>query len=176
MPSLLETEVVTAITVDGANRKWVGTMNSGIYFMSSDGTQQLNHFTAENSPLFSNNITSIAINPEDGEVFFGTDLGIISYKSTATESAESCAIFAYPNPVQNKYEGLIAIKGLTKDAGVKITDISGSLIYQTKALGGQAIWDGKNLKGEKAASGVYLVFSSNGDGSASCSTKILIVN
>ena len=173
---LLETELVTAIAVDGANRKWVGTQNSGVYFMSSDGTQQLQHFTAENSPLFSNNITSIAINPEDGEVFIGTDLGIISYKGTATEGAESCSIFAYPNPVRNKFDGVIAIKGLTKDANVKITDVSGSLIYQTKALGGQAIWDGKNLLGEKAASGVYLVFSTSTDGSESCSTKILIVN
>lgn len=173
---LLETELVTAITVDGANRKWVGTQNSGVYFMSSDGTQQLQHFTAENSPLFSNNITSLTINPEDGEVFIGTDLGIISYKGTATEGAESCSIFAYPNPVKNKYDGVIAIKGLTQDASVKITDVSGSLIYQTKALGGQAIWDGKNLQGEKAASGVYLVFSTSTDGAESCSTKILIVN
>ena len=173
---LLETEIVTAITVDGANRKWIGTLNSGVYFMSSDGTQQLEHFTKENSPLFSNAISSLAINPEDGEVFIGTDLGIISYRSTATEGVESCDIFAFPNPVNNKYEGVVAIKGLTQDASVKITDVSGSLIYQTKALGGQAIWNGKNLKGEKAASGVYMVFSTAADGSESCSTKILIVN
>ncbi len=173
---LLETEIITCITVDGANRKWVGTVNSGVYFMSSDGTQQLEHFTSENSPLFSNNITSLAINPEDGEVFIGTDLGIISYKSTATEGIESCEIYAYPNPIKSNYNGLVAIKGLTKDANVKITDVSGSLIYQTKALGGQAIWDGKNLKGERAASGVYLVFSTSTDGAESCSTKILVVN
>ncbi len=173
---LLETEIVTAIAVDGANRKWIGTLNSGVYFMSSDGTQQLEHFTKENSPLFSNGISSLAINPEDGEVFIGTDLGIISYRSTATEGVESCDIFAFPNPVYNKYEGVVAIKGLTQDASVKITDVSGSLIYQTKALGGQAIWNGKNLKGEKAASGVYMVFSTAADGSESCSTKILIVN
>ncbi len=173
---LLETELVTAIAVDGANRKWVGTQNSGVYFMSSDGTQQISHFTSENSPLFSNNITSIAINPESGEVFIGTDLGIISYKSTATEGIESCDLFAYPNPVKDNYAGLIAIKGLTQDANVKITDVSGSLIYQTKALGGQAIWDGKNLQGVKAASGVYLVFSTSTDGAETCTTKILIVN
>ena len=100
---LLETEVVTAIAVDGANRKWVGTESSGVYFMSSDGTQQLAHFTEDNSPLFSNNITSIAINQTDGEVFIGTDRGIVSYKSTATEGAETCDIFAYPNPVKDKY-------------------------------------------------------------------------
>ena len=109
-------------------------------------------------------------------MFIGTDLGIISYKSTATEGLETCDIFAYPNPVKGSYSGVIAINGLTKDASVKITDVSGSLIYQTKALGGQAIWDGNNLKGEKAASGVYLVFSTDTEGSKSCSTKILIVN
>ena len=140
------------------------------------GTQQLGHFTAENSPLFSNNIASIAINPSDGEVFFGTDLGIISYRGTATEGSETCEISAFPNPVTPAYKGLIAIKGLTQDAYVKITDVSGSLIYATKALGGQAIWDGKDLQGKPAASGVYMVFSAKADGSSSCSTKILKVN
>ena len=86
---MLETEYVTAIAIDGANRKWFGTDNSGVYLMSEDGLEELLHFTEDNSPLFSNSITSIAINHSNGEVFFGTDKGLISYKGIATEGKET---------------------------------------------------------------------------------------
>lgn len=174
---LLETEVVTTIAVDGANRKWIGTQNSGAYLMSEDGTTQVQHFTADNSPLLSNNIRSIVINPKTGEVFFGTAEGINSYRNDATEGlADYTDVYVFPNPVQPGYEGPIAITGLIENVDVKITDISGSLVYQTKALGGQAIWYGKNFKGENARSGVYMVFCSNDDGSKTYIAKILLVN
>ena len=174
---LLLTEVVTAIAVDGANRKWIGTQNSGVYLMSADGTIQIQHFTVDNSPLLSNEITSIVINPKTGEVFFGTSNGIISYRNDATEGLEDFTdVYVFPNPVQPGYDGPIAITGLVENAIVKITDISGTLVYQTKALGGQAIWYGKNFKGEKAHTGVYMVFCANDDGSKTYISKILLVN
>jgi len=174
---LLETEVINSIVVDGANRKWIGTQNSGAYLMSEDGTTEIQHFTIDNSPLLSNEIRSIAINPKSGEVYFGTGRGIISYRSDATAGLEEYTdVYVYPNPVKPGYEGPIAITGLIENADVKITDISGSLVYQTKALGGQAIWYGKNFKGEKSRSGVYLVFCSNDDGSKTFITKILLIN
>jgi hypothetical protein len=174
---LLATEVVTAIAVDGANRKWIGTQNSGVYLMSADGTTQIQHFTLENSPLLSNEIRTLAINPKTGEVFFGTSDGIISYRNDATEGLEDYTnVYVFPNPVKPGYEGPIAITGLVENANVKITDISGTLVYQTKALGGQAIWYGKNFKGERSKSGVYMVFCSNEDGSKTYITKILLVN
>ena len=145
--------------------------------MSPDGTQELLNFNEENSPMFSNNILSIAIDDVTGEVFIGTDKGIISYKGTATEGGDIFNdVYAYPNPVHHNYDGPIAIKGLVKDADVKITDVSGNLVYATTANGGQAIWNGKGFDGEKAATGVYLVFASNEDGSQTHVTKILIIN
>jgi len=174
---LLQTETVTAIAVDGANRKWIGTANSGVYLMSEDGTVELKHFDTENSPLFSNNIKTIAINQKNGEVFFGTSLGIISYKGDATEGSENYTdVYAYPNPVKENYNGYIAIKGLVADVDVKITDVSGNLVYSTIANGGQAVWNGRNLNGEKVKTGVYLVFCSNTDGSKTFVTKILFIN
>ena len=174
---LLETEAVTAIAIDGANRKWFGTDRAGVFLMSPDGSKQILHFSKENSPLLSNTISAITINPENGEVFFGTDKGIVSYKSTATEGSENnSSVLVYPNPVEPGYSGSIAIKGLVSNANVKITDIGGGLIYQTTAEGGQAIWNGRNFDGRKAGSGVYLVFVSNEDGSETCVTKILFLN
>ncbi len=174
---LMESQVVTSIAIDGANRKWIGTESGGVFLMSADGTKEILHFTAENSPLLSNTVTGITIDPGTGEVFFATGKGIVSYRSDAVEGTDEMGdVYAYPNPVQPGYSGPIAIKGLVRDADVKITDISGNLVYQTTALGGQAIWNGNNFQGERAASGVYLVFITNEDGTETRITKILFMH
>ncbi len=174
---LLENEVATAIAIDGANRKWIGTDRGGVFLFSEDGTKEIYHFTETNSPLFSNRITSIAINNITGEVYFGTDKGIISFKSTATEGGETSSnVYAYPNPVRGGYEGVIAIKGLVNNAQVKIADINGQLVFATIAEGGQAIWNGKNFDGKRAKTGVYMVFASDSNGKDKVVTKILIIN
>ncbi len=159
---LLETEEVQTIAVDGANRKWVGTQN-GVFVLSPNGEEQIAHFTQDNSPLFDNNIIDIAINPLTGEAFIGTDKGVISYKGQAVEGGQvnSSTIEIYPNPVRPEYQGPIAIRGLARDANVKITDIHGRLVFETAALGGQAIWDGFDYNGRRADSGVYLIFSTS---------------
>jgi streptogramin lyase len=173
---LLETEVVTAIAVDGDNRKWIGTDRSGVFLLSPDGSEQLFHFTVDNSPLFSNQVIDIVINA-DGEVFIGTANGIIAYKGTASAPSESYSdVYAYPNPVKDGYDGWIAVKGLMQDTDVKITDIDGNLIYSTRSEGGQAVWNGKNFDGKKARPGVYLVFAATADGSETVVTKILIID
>ena len=173
---LLETEAVTAIAIDGANRKWFGTDRAGVFLMSEDGTHQILHFNAENSPLLSNSISSIVIN-DDGEVFFGTSQGIISFKYSATPPPPpGSEIYAYPNPVREDYNGVIAIKGLFPNSDVKITDVSGTLVFATKAEGSQAIWHGRNFNGDKVQTGVYLVFITNDDGSETAVTKILVIN
>ena len=174
---LLESESVTAIAVDGANRKWIGTERAGVFLLSPDGTEEILHFTSENSPLYSDFIIDIEINGETGEVFFGTQGGIISYKSTATNpNPTNTDVVAYPNPVREGYSGTIAIKGLVGNADVKITDISGTLIYSTRAEGGQAVWDGRNFDGRKAQTGVYLIFSGDDEGKENLVTKILFIN
>lgn len=177
---LLVAEDVKAIAVDGANRKWFGTTN-GIFVQSSNGEQQVAFFNEDNSPLFDNTITSIAINDENGEVFIGTNNGIISYRSDAVKGSivNSNDIYAFPNPVQPDYNGPIAIKGLASNANVKITDTNGVLVYETEALGGQAIWNGTDYNGRRAASGVYLVFSTgsnNFEEPEAVVAKILFIN
>ncbi len=172
---LLETELVTAITVDGANRKWIGTERAGVFLLSPDGLKEIHHFTTENSPLLSNNITDITIDA-NGEVFIGTANGLISYRSTATPgNPTNTGVYAYPNPVRENYSGLIAIKNIVSNASVKITDSYGNLVYETKAEGGQAVWNGKNFDGRRVATGVYVVFITNNDGTETMATKILII-
>jgi streptogramin lyase len=172
---LLEAEKVQAIAVNGANQKWIGTQRAGVFLLSPDGQDEIYHFTAENSPLYSNNITSISIT-DNGEVFFGTEKGIIAYKEEATPPSIILSdVYAYPNPVRPEYSGAIAIKGLVRDANVKITDIYGGLVHSSQAYGGQAIWDGNNMNGERVRTGVYMVFISDDEGQETLVTKILFV-
>ncbi|MCF6169704.1 MAG: hypothetical protein L3J31_00685 [Bacteroidales bacterium] len=172
---LLETETVTAITIDGANQKWIGTDRAGVFLLSDDGLVEKHHFTAENSPLLSNSITGIAIK-DNGEVFIGTASGIVSFRGTATPPPQpGTDVYAYPNPVRENYEGPIAIKGLADNSIVKITDNYGNIVYQTTSEGSQAVWDGYNFDGRRAATGVYMVFATTNDGSDKLVTKILVV-
>ena len=177
---LLATQEIRSMAVDGANRKWVGT-NNGVFVFSPDGRTQLAFFDKENSPLFSDQINAIGVNKETGEVFIGTSAGLISYQSDAQEggSVNSKDAYAYPNPVKPTYDGPIAIKGLARDANIKITDVNGQLVYESKSLGGQAVWDGRDYTGRKVSSGVYLVFSTstqNVENPDAIVTKILFVN
>ena len=174
---LLNDETVKCIKVDGANRKWIGTEKSGVFLLSEDGLNQVLHFTAENSPLFSNNIIDIAINPQNGEVFIGTEKGLISYRSDAIEGKiTQVKTHVFPNPVRESYNGPIAISGLVANANIKITDINGDLVFEGFAKGGQAIWNGKNKRGDRASTGVYLVFSTDINGLEKAVSKILFIH
>lgn len=174
---LLETEIVTAIAVDGANRKWIGTKASGIYLVSEDGETELEHFTTENSPLLNNEITDIAIDQKTGEVFIGTISGLISYMGEATRGNDEFSdVYVYPNPVRETYDGPVVVKGLVDNTDVRITDITGNLVYKTKSLGGQAIWDGKNLNGNRCKTGVYLVFLTDAQGEQKKITKLMFIH
>lgn len=173
---LFGTEQVRAIAVDAANRKWIGTSN-GLWLISADGKTELLKFTVDNSPLPNNQITDIAIDEKTGEIFIGTIEGLVSYQGDAIADCTDCdAAFVYPNPVKPDYDGPIAIKGLAENAYVKITDVAGTLIYQGKANGCQMIWNGKGYNGNRAKSGVYLVFSSTDLGKEKRVGKILLLN
>ena len=174
---LMAYEGITAIAVDGANRKWVGTDNGGLYLLSANGMEQLEHFTVANSPLFSDKIIALGINERSGEVYVGTDRGLQVYRGTATyaTSAPLEEVYAFPNPVKPDYDGPIAIKGFTRNGIVHITDASGHTVYTTTANGGQAIWNGRTLQGDKVASGVYYVFASDSQGENHAVAKILII-
>lgn len=174
---LLETESIVDIAVDGANRKWLATETSGVYLVSEDGLETIHHFTTENSPLLSDNVRSVGINDDTGEVFFGTTNGVISYQSDAVKAGVSFNnVHAYPNPVRPEYTGLITIIGLTENTNVRITDVNGNMIYETLSNGGVATWDGCRRGGGRVATGVYFAHCVSADRKNKIITKILIIN
>jgi hypothetical protein len=173
---MLGTESITAISVDGANRKWLGTKSSGAYMLSADGTAVIKNYNIQNSPIFSDSIASIAVDNKTGEVWFGTSEGVLSVREIATSGSQSFSdVYSFPNPVREDYSGNVTITGLMKDTQVKITDISGNLVYETMSEGGQASWDLTTYNGHRVRTGVYLAFCANNDGSESCVTKILVI-
>lgn len=174
---LLSGYTVVAIAVDHANRKWLATAEDGVYLVNPEGTEILQHFTTENSPLPSNFVGFVAVSPSDNKVYFGTSLGLAEYSSTAAPAADSFSeIVAYPNPVRPGYSGWITVKGLMDNSYVKITDSVGNLVYATVSDGGMITWNGCNSAGTEVPTGVYYVFASQKeDGSGSAVTKIMIV-
>jgi hypothetical protein len=173
---LLYEQFITDIVVDGANNKWVGTADSGVFQFSSDGQETLHRFTSSNSPLPSNGINDIDINPTTGEVFFATDKGMVSFKGTATTASSDLShVNVYPNPVRPEFEGTVKISGLLNKCTVKITDIEGNLVYEEISEGGTIEWDTKAFGKYKVASGVYMIFISAQDGLETKVKKVMII-
>jgi hypothetical protein len=173
---LMYEQFITDIVVDGANNKWIGTADSGVFLVSPDGQQTKYHFTINNSPLPSNVINDIDINSTTGEVFIATTKGLISFKGIATAaSADLNQVFVYPNPVRPEYEGTVKIAGLLDKANIKITDIGGNLVYETTSEGGTIEWDTTAFGKYKVASGVYMIFISAQDGVETKVKKVMII-
>ena len=173
---LFKGQQVRSIAVDGADRKWIATA-SGVWLVASEGDEVLNNFTESNSPLLSNDVKTIAINGATGEVFFATAKGICSFRGTATEAAETKSdVLVFPNPVPPGFNGNIGIRGLPENSTVKITESNGRLVYQTRALGGQATWNGKDYTGRQASSGVYLVIATDDLRQEKVVTKIVFIS
>ncbi|WP_288280628.1 two-component regulator propeller domain-containing protein [uncultured Prevotella sp.] len=167
------------IAIDGGGRKWFATIGNGVFLVSADNMTQLQHFTAENSPLLSNNVQYISINHSSGEVFFLTDKGLCSYIADATVASDDMQkdnVYAYPNPVEPGYTGLITVVGLSFDADVKILTSSGRLVAQGRSNGGTFTWDGCDQQGKRVASGVYMVAAATSDGNKGIVCKLAIIN
>jgi ligand-binding sensor domain-containing protein len=173
---LMYEQFITDIVVDGANNKWIGTVDSGVFLVSPNGQQTKYHFTETNSPLPSNSINDIDINSATGEVFIATAKGMVSFKGVATGANEDLNdVFVYPNPVRPEYDGTVKISGLLNKATIKITDIEGNLVYETTSEGGTIEWDTTAFGKHKVASGVYMIFISAQDGIETKVKKVMII-
>ena len=175
---LLSDVKTRCIAVDGANRKWMGT-NNGVFLISNDCNTLIQHFTTENSPLLSNTVYDICVDDNSNIVYFATERGLCSYASDATQPSEEMTkdnVYAYPNPVTPEYTGKITIVGLSFNADVKIVTSNGALVNQGRSTGGSYQWDGRDLKGKRVASGVYMVQAATETGDKGVVCRIAVVN
>ncbi len=172
---LLKDETINAIAVDGGNRKWMATTN-GVFLVSEDGDEVIQQFTTENSPLLSNRVNDVSVDPTTGEVFFATSLGLVSYRGDATAGANPCEeVLVFPNPVFTDFDGLITIQGAGRESKVRITTVSGMLVRELDSEGGTATWDGLDVYGKKVHSGIYLALMANRDGENACIGKFAVI-
>jgi len=173
---LLFQQSITDIEVDGANNKWIATASSGVFYVSANGQETLLRFTKENSPLPSNNVLDIAIDPDSGVVYFATGNGLVAYKGTNTAPRDNLeSLRAFPNPVRPHFTGNVTIDGLTTRANVKITDVNGNLVFERVADGGSIQWDTTAFGRYKVSSGVYFIMATTSDGTETKIAKVMIV-
>lgn len=175
---LLSDVPVKCMAIDGGNRKWIGTSGNGVYLISADGTETIEHFTTENSPLISDEIYSIAIDGATGEVFIATAKGLVSYMGDATDPVvefDEDIVKAYPNPVRPEYQGKVSITGLMYNSNVKIVNAAGRLVNEGTSVGGEYTWDCTTTSGKRVGSGIYYVLATDEEGEKGVATKILIV-
>ncbi len=157
---LLGSTAITKIILDGGNRKWVATESSGVILFTNDGRNEVYNFNTSNSPLMSNFILDMAINEITGEVFFVTEKGLQSFRSDASASDfEYSNVQVFPNPFRPDFNGVVTIQGIAYESEIRVTDTAGNLVYKTMSNGGTATWNGELLNGERAASGVYLIWT-----------------
>ena len=176
---LLNGVSITSIAIDGGNRKWFGTSGAGVFLISADNIVQEENYTTDNSNLLYNNVSSISINNNNGEVFFLSENGLCSYQSNAVEPSEEMTkdnIHVYPNPVTPDYTGQVTITGLTYDADVKITTSNGVVVAEGRSNGGMFNWDCRNKQGNRVASGIYMVITATSDGKKGTVAKIAVIN
>lgn len=170
---------VKCIAIDGGNRKWVGTLNNGVYLLSANGMETIEHFTTENSPLISDEINDLAIDGETGEVFIATSKGLCSYHGDATDPATSMSssnLKVYPNPVRPEYQGKVHITGLMYNSNVKIVSAAGKLVAEGTSIGGEFSWDCCLQNGRRVGSGIYYALCTDEDGKKDAVAKILIIH
>ncbi|MCW9038395.1 T9SS type A sorting domain-containing protein [Altibacter sp.] len=173
---LLFQQSITDIEVDGSNNKWIATSTTGVFYLSANGQETLLRFTKDNSPLPSNGVQDIAIDPLDGTVYFATTNGLVAYKGTSTAPRDNLEeVYVFPNPVRPGFSGNVTIDGLTARANVKITDIEGNLVHEDTSEGGSIQWDTTAFGRYKVASGVYLVLITTDDALETKVSKIMII-
>lgn len=175
---LLNGVYVTAMYIDQGNRKWIGTLDQGIFLLSADGTSTLEHFTTSNSPLPSDNILSITENGQDGSLFFGTSLGMVEYGGQARDPEESLSesnILVYPNPVKPDFDGYVTITGLTEFSSIRIMSNSGHLVHMGTSNGGSYSWNLTDMNGRQVPSGIYHAIITNQENNKSESTSITVI-
>lgn len=175
---LLATECISSIAVDHSNCKWLATAASGVYRVSPDGSEILEHFSKDNSPLVSNTVYGVSVNPNNNEVFFATDAGVYVYNSSSSPAADDYSdVLVYPNPVRPEYTGMVTITGLMDNSLVKIADSAGNVVYTGTSEGGSMTWDVCNSSGSRVRSGIYFIMASqNAEGNTGVVAKVMVIN
>jgi ligand-binding sensor domain-containing protein len=171
--ALSSATVVTDITVDALNYKWIAT-TSGVFVLDPSGTEVLATITASTSPLLDDNVRSIAVDDFTGLVYFGTNGGCSVARSSSIRPLASFDLSCYPQPFSPTTDRTFVIDGLAPDSDIKIMSISGTMVTALQVRGRQAIWDGTDASGTTVAPGIYLVSASSASAGTAAVAKFAV--
>lgn len=166
---------INDIMVDALNNKWVAT-NNGVFVIDPDGAVQLAQYTKENAPLITNEILSLATDPNSGKIWFGSRKGLSQAQSFAIQPLKSYNISCYPQPYNPQKDGNLTIEGLAENSDLRITTIDGKLIKALQTTSQKAIWDGRDEYGKYVSSGIYLIMGTSLTTDAKGIAKFAVVN
>ena len=159
---LCEGYSVYDIGVDRNNNKWIATDN-GLYFVSPDGSELFNHYTTENSDILSNNVYSVECDTVHDRVYIYTDNGFAEYIPQGDAAAINFDnVYAFPNPVEPDFTGMIKIAGLMDNSFVTVTDRNNNVVASFGPVMGSAFWDGSGADGERVSTGIYNIYVAQG--------------
>ena len=164
---LLRDVTVNDLEVDPAGQIWVAT-KTGAYLVNADGNGVVREITSANSPLPSDDIVSIAVDPTSGRVYLATSEGLFSVPGDATvRQPGSEALRVSPSPFRPSEADAIIVSGLAAPrSSVRVLTVSGEVVHEAEVTGGSFRWDGRDIRtGRPASSGVYIVAAAGDDGS-----------
>ncbi len=173
---LLKDKIINSVVVDGGDRKWIAS-DDGIRLLNATVDEEIHFFNSSNSPMIEDNVQSIQIDPNSGEVFLLSNLGLVSYTSDAQTPSEALSnLKIFPNPVLPDYKGVVTIDNLAFNSDVKIVDSAGRLLWQGRSNGGRVAWNLLDLNGRRAGTGVCFVLVADEAGKEAVAGKILLIN
>ena len=96
-------------------------------------------------------------------VYIFTDNGFAEYIEEGDASTLNFdSMYAFPNPVEPDFTGMIKIANLMENSYVTVTDRNSNVVAQFGPVMGCALWDGSGADGERVPTGVYNIYAAQG--------------
>lgn len=133
---------VGGITADSEGRKWIALKTGGLYCLSPDRKTVLAHFTKENSELPTDELLSVAYNPETNSVFVGSRYGISEFAISGSghPALTNTVPSVSPRIVEAHYNGYVTFSGLTDSKTYSLVAPDGSVSELPASEEGRLQW------------------------------------
>ncbi|HWR84027.1 MAG TPA: hypothetical protein VN285_12065, partial [Candidatus Deferrimicrobium sp.] len=162
---------IMAIEFDGRGNLWLGS-NDGLARVDG-ATGQATVYTTRTSGLVSDDITNLSFDPFTGDLYVATRAGISRLRSTiGRPTADVESVLAFPNPFVIRSDLDRLNFNFSRSGAVRIFSLAGELVAEFPV---NTAWDGRNARGERVASGVYIFILTDSDGNVGRG-KVLVVH
>ena len=150
---ILDNIYVTRISIDEYNRKWVGTLDGGVYLLNEDCSKVLKHFNSTNSCFPNEKVLSICWNPKTKSVFVGFNGALLEYKPENEDYFTD--IIVTPNSVTPDFKGLITFDNVPVNSTLYVKNSKGEIVKTLQATSSKVYWNCLNEENEYVETGKY---------------------